>query len=263
MLVISPMKDRRCARMLRANRASQESGRGFTLIEVIVTMTILGFILVIIYQVFRLGLSSWEKGESAAEEYQKTRIVSQLLSQQVKSAFPYEIKTQKAEGNYLAFEGKKQSLKFVSAFPAKSKRPEGLVFAVYYFKEGGRGEGSLILYEQRVLNKDFFEEALKKDEGVSLLEGLSELRFEYYREADPDNNKTEEWVDEWDAKEEKKLPKAVRMTVTFANEKEGKQKSPMTLLASIPANKIDKVVTGPTAFGRREIRRRFQGIQGN
>jgi prepilin-type N-terminal cleavage/methylation domain-containing protein len=131
------MKDKRCARMLRANRASQKSGRGFTplerlsrlrgwsrcryptvgsnaplrsltgftLIEVIVTMTILGFILVIIYQIFRLGLSSWEKGESAAEEYQKIRIVSQLLSQQVKSAFPYEVKTKKAEGNYLAFEG--------------------------------------------------------------------------------------------------------------------------------------------------------------
>jgi type II secretory pathway component PulJ len=221
-------------------------------------MTILGLILVIIFQVFRLGLSSWEKGESAAEEYQKIRIVSQLLSQQVKSTFPYEIKTQKAESNYLAFEGKKQSLKFVSAFPAKSKRPEGLVFAVYDFKEGGRGEGSLVLYEQRVLNKDFFEEALKKDTGVTLLEGLSELRFEYYREADPENNKTEEWVDEWDAKEEKKLPRAVRITATFGNEKEGKQKSPMTLLVAIPANKTDQVITGP---GRLRPRRSVPQIR--
>ncbi len=223
-------------------------------------MTIVGFILVIIYQVFRLGLFSWEKGESSAEEYQKIRIVSQLLSQQIKSTFPYEIKTQKAEANYLAFEGRKQSLKFVSAFPAKSKRPEGLVFAVYDFKEGGSGEGSLILYEERVLNKNFFEEAPEKDKGVPLLEGLSEIRFEYYREADPENNKSEEWVDEWNAKDEKKLPRAVKMTVTFANEKEGKEKPPMTLLVSIPANKIDKGITTPAVtFGRRVLRQRLQG----
>jgi len=240
------MKNRRCP--------------GFTLIEVIVAMTILGFILVIIYQVFRLSLFSWEKGESAAEEYQKIRIVSQLLSQQVKSTFPYEIKTQKAESNYLAFEGKKQSLRFVSAFPAKSRRPEGLVFAVYDYKEGGRGQGSLVLYEQRVLNKDFFEETLKKDTGVTLLEGLSELRFEYYREADPENNKTEGWFDDWNAKEEKRLPKAVRMTLTFGNEKEEKQKPPMTLLVSIPANKIDKGITGPTRFiPPRGVRTRLRG----
>ena len=233
--------------------------RGLTLIEVVVTMTILGFILVIVYQVFRLGIVSWEKGESGAEEYQKIRIVSRLLSQQVKSAFPYEIKTQKAEGNYLAFEGKKQSLRFVSAFAARSKRPEGLVFAVYDYKEGGIGQGSLVLYEQRVLNKDFFEEALKKDSGVTLLEGLSEIRFEYFREADPENNKTEEWVDEWNAKEEKKLPGAFRMTVTFRDEKGGKQKSPMTLMASIPANKIDKAITPFTGLGRRAIRQRLEG----
>lgn len=241
------------------NESAPLRGKGFTLIEVIVTMTIVGFILVIIYQVFRVGLFSWEKGESSAEEYQKIRIVSRLLSQQIKSAFPYEIKAQKAEANYLAFEGKKQSMKFVSAFPVKSKRPEGMVFTVYNFKEGGSGEGSLILYEQRVLNTDFFEKELKEDEGVSLLEGLSQIRFEYFREADPQNNKTEEWVDEWNAKDEKQLPKAVKMTVTFANEKEGKEKSPMTLLVSIPATKVDKGVTTVTTFGRRVLRQRLQG----
>ncbi len=251
------MKNTRSRKTMHGS--APRKGKGFTLIEVIVTMTIVGFILVIIYQVFRLGLFSWEKGESAAEEYQKIRIVSRLLSQQIKSTFPYEIKTKKAEANYLAFEGKKQSLKFVSAFRAKSKRPEGLVFAVYNFKEGGSGEGSLILYEQRVLNTDFFEEALKEDEGVPLLEGLSEIRFEYFREADPENNKTEEWLDEWNAKDEKRLPKAVKMTLTFANEKEGKEKSPLTLMVSIPANKIDKGMTPVTTFGRRVLRQRLQG----
>ena len=58
-----------------------------------VTMTILGFFLLMIFGTFRLGLSAWEKGESTKEEYQRTRIVSQLIFPQMKSAIAYKVKT--------------------------------------------------------------------------------------------------------------------------------------------------------------------------
>ena len=114
---------------------------GFTLVEVMVTLVALGLVLLVIFGAFRLGLSAWERGDSIKEKYQKVRIISQLISQQVKSMVPYKIKTEKAEGNYLAFEGKKQSLKFVSTLPLKAKQPEGFVFVVYEFKEGKGGRG--------------------------------------------------------------------------------------------------------------------------
>jgi len=56
---------------------------GFTLIEVIVTLTILGFILLIISGAFRLGLSAWDRGEETREVYQRQRTVSQLVTRQV------------------------------------------------------------------------------------------------------------------------------------------------------------------------------------
>ena len=183
------------------------AGKGFTLIEVIVTLTVLGFILLIIFGAFRLGLSAWERGESIKEEYQKVRIITQLISRQIKSIVPYKIKTQKAEGDYLAFEGKAHSLKFVSALSIKAKQPEGFVYAIYEFKEGGREGGRLILYEQRALNRDFFEEEPKEELGVSLLEGISNVRFEYYQEEDQVKNRKEGWVEEWNAKEEKDCQK--------------------------------------------------------
>ncbi|MDO8958011.1 MAG: type II secretion system protein, partial [Deltaproteobacteria bacterium] len=46
---------------------------GFTLVEVMITLTILGFILLMIFGVFRLGLSAWEKGENLKEDYQQVR----------------------------------------------------------------------------------------------------------------------------------------------------------------------------------------------
>jgi general secretion pathway protein J len=229
---------------------------GFTLIEVVITLTVLSLILLIILGAFRLGLSAWEKGESTKEEYQKVRIISQLISQQIKSIVPYKIKTQKAEGDYLAFEGKVRSLRFVSAFPIKGKQPEGFVYTIYEFKEGGREGGRLVLYEQRALTRNFFEEEPKEEGAVSLLEGISNVRFEYYREEDPLKNQKEEWVEEWNAREEKELPKALKMTIIQRDGKD-KEEFPITILASLPAYRFEEVRIGPV---RRVIPQSPRGI---
>lgn len=247
--------------MKRKAKKRNRTETGFTLLEVIVTLTILGFILLIIFGAFRLGLSAWERGESTREDYQKLRTVSQLVSQQIKSAVPYKIKTEKAEGDYLAFEGNAHSLKFVSALPIKARESGGFVYAIYGFEEEGKEGGRLVLYEQRVLNKNFFEERPNEELGVSLFEGISDVRFEYHRKAD--QNRTEGWVEEWNAKEEKKLPDALRMTITYKNKtgKGGTEEIPLTLVASIQANQFEdlKAALGATGFGRRAIRQQLLG----
>ncbi|OGP73768.1 MAG: hypothetical protein A2V86_01330 [Deltaproteobacteria bacterium RBG_16_49_23] len=225
---------------------SKEKKSGFTLIEVMVSLAVLGFVLVIIFGAFRLGLSAWERGESSKEEYQRIRIASQVLSQQLKSIVPYKIQNKSAGGDYLAFEGKAHSLKFVSAFPIKARQIEGFVFASYEFKENGEAGGRLVLHEQRVLNKDFMEEGLKEEAGVPLIEGISQLRFEYYREGDPQKDQAEEWVEEWNGKDEKDLPKYLKATLTFKG-KDGKESS-LTLIPSISANKVEERRVAPRIF---------------
>ena len=235
--------------------------QGFTLLEVIVTMTILGIILLIISGAFRLGLSAWDRGEQTREEYQRQRTATQLITRQIKSMVPYKIKTQKAEGDYLAFEGKTTSLKFVSTLSLKAARPNGFVFAVYEYKEGGPEGGRLVAYEKRVVNKDFFEEGPKEEEGVTVLEGLSDVQFEYFREEDKEKTRTEAWLNDWNAKEEKELPTALRMKITFKNGKSEQEETSFTLLSSIAARRLEEVKTGPTAvtgFGRRAIREKLQ-----
>jgi hypothetical protein len=225
-------------------------------------MTILGFILLIIFGAFRLGLSAWEKGESSGEEYQKVRAVSQLLSQQLKSMVPYKIKTEKAEADYLAFEGRADFLKFVSAVSIRAKQPEGFVYVTYAFREGGNEGGRLVVYEQRVLiKKNFFEEEPDEESGVPMIEDISEVQFEYYRGEDPLKNQSAEWVDEWNAKEEKELPRAVRMTVTYKNGQSKKEALPMTLLASVRANRFEDTKSTLPAGSRagRIIQRSLRG----
>ena len=234
--------------------------QGFTLLEVTVTMTILGLIVLIIFGVFRLGFSYWERGEALQEEYQKTRVLSQLISRQIKSAWPYKVKSRSAGEDYLAFDGKAASMKFVSTFPLKAKQAEGLVYAFYEFKEGGKEAGRLVFYEQRVLMKDFFEEEFKEDEGTSLFEGISTIRFEYLREEDPQNNQSEEWLEEWNGKDEKTLPKAIRMTFHYsANVQESKKEKEneivFSTVVSLPAYQLEAVKSIPPGMRPRLIPR--------
>lgn len=234
-----------------------EKESGFTLIEVMITLVVLGFVLMIIFGAFRLGLSAWERGESSKEEYQRIRIASQMISQQLKSIVPYKIKNKGAGGDYLAFEGKAHSLKFVSAFPIRARQIEGLVFASYEFKEDGKEGGRLVLSEQRVLNKDFMEEGFKEDAAVPLVEGISQVRFEYYREGDPQKDQTGEWVEEWIGKDEKDLPKRLKATITFKG-KDGKESSLM-LTPSISAYQVEERRTSPSDFRRRALQKGLQG----
>jgi len=222
---------------------------GFTLIEMVITLTILGFIVLLIFGAFRLGLSASERGDSIKEEYQQVRILSQLISQQLKSIVPYKIKAQKAEGDYLAFEGKAQSLRFVSALSMRAKQPEGLVYTVYEFREGAGGKGRLILHEAKALNRDFFEDKLKEESEAVLFEGISEIHFEYYKAENKEKNVKEEWVKEWNAKEEKELPKAIKMSINYMNEKGEKETFPITILASISASQFEDIGKTQQLFG--------------
>jgi general secretion pathway protein J len=229
--------------MKRANPAS-----GFTLLELVITITILSLILLVIAGALRLAASSWERGEEKAERYQKGRAVFSLLSQQLKSAYPYKIKAKKAEPDFLAFQGASDSLRFVSSFSLKSKRPEGLVFVTYKIEEGKSSEKILKVCEQRVLNKDFMEETPKDDEFLSFIDGLSDIKFEYYKESE-DEETAGEWVEAWDGKDETELPRQIRVNLTW-KEKRGESEIVLPALVSIPAylyddkGKAKPVVTG-------------------
>ncbi len=228
----------------RARNTPNPNASAFTLVEVMVTLTILGIVVLVTFGVFRMGLSAWEKGESNREGTQTMRIASHRISQQMKSLMPYRVKTEKAEGNFLAFEGRPRSVKFISTLSLRTGRPSGFVYVIYEFQEGGTSGGRLLQYEGRVVNKNFMDEEPPENAKVSLFEDLADVRFEYYRAANPEKNQEEGWLSEWIAKEEKEFPKAMRMTLQFRN-KEGGGEEPVILLASVPSNEHEEVPTGP------------------
>lgn len=209
---------------------------GFTLLELLVAFTILSLLLLVIAGALRLGTASWEKGEDMAQRYQRGRAALHLLSQQLKSVYPYKVKSKQAEPDYFAFQGTTDSLQFVSSFSLRSKRPEGLVLVSYKIEDGASGK-VLKVHERRVLNKDFMEDPPKDEDFMALLEGLSGIRFEYFKDGEEEESPGE-WVEVWDGKEETELPRQIKVSLQW-KEKKDDTEVVLPALVSLPARVYD------------------------
>jgi prepilin-type N-terminal cleavage/methylation domain-containing protein len=65
-----------------------KNSNGFTLLELILAMGIVGFIIALSLGAIRLGISTQEVGQQKTETYQRLRIIGEHLSQKIKSSYP-------------------------------------------------------------------------------------------------------------------------------------------------------------------------------
>jgi len=196
---------------------------GFTLIEMLLAITIFSMIVVVIFSAFRLGIGSWQKGESNIAFFQKMRAVSELLFRELNSTFPYIITpgTLDTHKKFYAFFGTMDTLKFVS-YANLHKRTGGLSLIELWVEEGK----GLMLGEEAALvsNLSDLEDIDLRDEDRArvLCPEADRVSFRYF-----DRKKKEmdgEWVENWDPKNnfggDLRLPLFVEISFTFLNEKE-------------------------------------------
>lgn len=167
---------------------------GFTLLELILSMTILSLVTLIIGSGFRLGLQAWEKGETETLETQKLRALTGVFSQALKSAYPFELKIE--EKKTLVFEGKADSLLFVTA--SVDRHEGGFKWVNYVY-----GDKSLTVTEGIMPDKDFLDKVTRDPEVVD--DDLDEVKFEYLE------MEGENWKETWELGSG--LPAAVRVKI--------------------------------------------------
>ncbi len=180
---------------------------GFTLLELVIAMSVLGLISVAIYGVVVLGANSAGAGERITEQARRMRVATDLVARQIRSTEP--IKLQIEEYNEPYFIGVEDSLEFVTSIP---QRPgsSGLAIVRYWFDH----DGGILMMSEVPLFAAMDEEAYGLDDEefaqqTELLYDIAELRLSYRRDAAND----EEWQDEWIAADEDELPAAVRIEI--------------------------------------------------
>lgn len=193
------------------NKKGFGSLTGFTLIEVIIAITISAVVIAILLAAMRLGYRSQEKGIWRDEVSQKMRIINDRVTWLLRGAYPYVVPG--TEGNILYFSGKLTSAGFVTTsvdlYPQRPEDRAGMKWVQIFSDSEGL----------KVREKIYFLEDVFDDSGgeVYLIDpSVDRIEFEYF-----DVNKkkkTEDWVSEWDPKTKDYLPAAVRVNIEFEHD---------------------------------------------
>lgn len=183
---------------------SRRRAAGFTLVEVLIALAIVGGVLALALGAARVGLAAWRQGDARAERLQHARSLATLLDQVVGGAYPYRIGA--ADASRLAFEGEPERLAFVTTVPAVTPAaPMAFVAVRLERDEGGLAVGQGVLPAREPL--DEMTPALRD----ATVKGL---RFRYLRTEDGS------WNDRWNGADEQSLPAAVEITLATARGQE-------------------------------------------
>ena len=164
---------------------------GFTLLEILIAVTIMALILIIIYGSYTGSVQIITENGDDFEVYHIARFLLNTLSEELSCAYD--------GGSSAEFHGEAKRLEFTStnksgyvSYPPES----GDFYNLKYFIEGATSsQGNYIMYRDEDGQSDVIGEDIK------------DINFEYY------DGKT--WEGQWDSAESGKLPTAVRITLNM------------------------------------------------
>ena len=200
---------------------------GFTLLEVVLAISLFAVLGAILYGAFAVGHRAMEKTQAVFDGNQKFRSTVDLLGSYIRSSYPYRMSPQDPAVFYT---GEETRAEFVSAF-SLAQGGRGLAKIRIYAESGPHDAQVIKLEEQVPLRVN-----LEKDGGaaisntVVLREGVSGFRLAYL---DP-QDEMENWRARWDQDEHKGLPRAVRLRYRNENGKEVQWTFPVMMMVLAP-----------------------------
>ena len=176
---------------------------GFTLVEVIIALAIVGALLVVAFGGLRVALAAWRQGEDRVDAHDHVRGVAVTLTRALGAAYPYKGALSDAPEVVLLFDGKADSLKFVTQAPPSPFALPIAFTAVVVAVETGEDPGQqpgLVIRERALPNRDPFTKAavVYRDPAITSVD----VRY---------LDDTGAWRQEWDV--QNAVPSAVQLTL--------------------------------------------------
>jgi general secretion pathway protein J len=185
--------------------------RGFTLIEMVVALTILGTMLMLLYSGLSFALRSWDASDVNGQRTMDRRVGENFLVREVSELFPMRWKDPVTLK--LAFEGDSSHIRFVSARPA-GVAMGGLALVSVDVEDDAHNPREHHLVMRRAMpddeQKDFGP--LDKAEATILIPDVDSVQFSYFG---AENDFAEpKWFDDW--RYTSRVPQMIRLRVKTA-----------------------------------------------
>jgi len=182
--------------------------RGFTLLELVVALTLMALLSLALYGVISVGARAAGSGERRTEQARRFRIATDVLVRQIRSAAP-ELAVIEGEHDPEAlpyFLGESDHLDFITSKP-QGPNNTGLALVSYWVEDG------MLMMSETPYFLAFAEDRKghEFDDLVlttPLMYDVGNVRFSYQRFDGGDQGS---WEDSWDASFEDALPASVRI----------------------------------------------------
>lgn len=190
----------------------KQRAAGFTLLELLIAMTLLGFILTLLFGGMRLGARSWDAGEALTENATHLALLQGFLRRELSQVVPYKWK-KKPDLN-LAFIGQSNYIRLVA--PVSVRSGQGGLFQISLDLEQDNDLGQLVMRTAMpdLTTIDF--SALANAEKIVLADHVEEISFAYFGADAKDTQPY--WREQWGSRDtEQRLPLLIRVRVRFNN----------------------------------------------
>jgi len=191
---------------LRSIRATGNRQAGFSLVEVLVALVLLGLLSMALFSSVGFGMTAWQRGTERSEQIHTSMLVQDLLRRLIGQAYPLLLADGTGTGR-VDFAGTATSLDFLAPVPIALASGGRARFKLAIER---RGESSDLVLTSRpeLAAPDAPAELSRK----TLLATVAAAEFAYFGAAQ--SRTGAEWYDRWSG--ELNLPALVRVRVSFA-----------------------------------------------
>ncbi|MCF6202873.1 MAG: prepilin-type N-terminal cleavage/methylation domain-containing protein [Methylococcaceae bacterium] len=182
---------------------------GFTLIEVLIGMSLLGLMMLLLFASLRICVQNWNAGEKKIVQVSQRAIVQNFFQSKLHATLP--LNADFFEEQQFSFQGNAEQMQFVASMPA-SVGKLGIQLFTLSLQPGENNQGS----ELKVNIRPFFPKSETEewdDESVVILKQIQALRFSYFGSDEIADEPV--WQEEWLDKQI--LPKMVSVDIELTN----------------------------------------------
>ncbi len=195
-------------RIMTHRRRKPGDCSGFTLLELLISLTLLGLIAAVLFGGLRFGLRAADIGSERLDRSRELLLAQSFLRRQLGQAIP--LARGRDQGQAVAwFDGGRDAIEFIAPMPAHLGL--GGLYRVTLRTTGEPGSRRLTLVQRMFRPNDEGASAATDGGITTLIDGIEGLRFDYYGAASPDDRPR--WESEWTEMET--LPELIRVRVTF------------------------------------------------
>ena len=201
---------------------------GFTLVEMLVAMALLGLISVALFGGIRFGARSWEAGHERLEQINEVEVAQAVLRRLLGRAREVALFDANRSRDAASFTGRPDAVFFAAPLPAHRGIGGAHGFALQVSR---RVDGDHLMLAWRLQRPETPPSAAEDFEDQTvLLSDVRDVTIAYY--GAPEDRRAPDWVEKWDGTNG--LPRLVRVTVEFDAD-DGRYWPPLTIAPALAA----------------------------